>query len=117
MCISIFTSYAQNPIYEDIQQAKNVETFNVVTTLTLANRKSAPSQWIVDHFTNPQEVYIMQYNPSVYKNMGVSVTFVVPIGQKNLQLEIQEVIINYNLTTSDGQNIMANKNIRHFTKV
>jgi hypothetical protein len=28
LCISIFTCHAQNRIYEDIQQAKNSESFN-----------------------------------------------------------------------------------------
>ena len=114
MCISIFTGYAQNIIYEDIQQAKNYESFDAVSPFSLANSKNAHSTWIADHFINPQEVYIMHYNLSAFNKMGATVTLIVPFGIKNLQLEIQEVKIDYQITVSNGQKIMANKNLKHY---
>ena len=116
LCISIFTSYAQNIIYEEIQQAKNVENFRVFSSLSLVNSRNAlSSKKITDHFFDPQEVYMLQYNPA--QNMDASMTYQIPLGGKDLLLEIQEVIIDYQLTTSDGHKIMPNKNNRHYQGV
>ena len=85
LCISTLTCYAQNILYEDIQQAKSTEKFDAVSALTLVNNKNvSQSKKIADHFINPQEVYILQYNSSVRKKMDSSMTFLIPLAGKNL---------------------------------
>ena len=46
--------------------------------------------------------------------MDASITFLIPLGQKNLLLEIQEVIIEYQLITSSDQNVRPCKENRHY---
>ncbi|MDR0437795.1 MAG: hypothetical protein LBH22_05785 [Bacteroidales bacterium] len=101
----IFNIQAQgNLMYKYIQQAKNSnEQFHTVSVFSPADEITL-SKKIQDNFTNPQGVYIMQYDP-VLKNLGTSMTLYIPTGNTELQLELQQVSMHYQIRTSWWPNI------------
>ena len=115
MCI-LFYSYAQdNVLYHGIRQAKNSgEKFEPVSALTLASKSVAQSKRVQDHFINPQEVYFLHYRKPAAKDLNASMTLNIPLGNRNLQLELQEYKMEYQVTTSDVQTLPPNKNIQHY---
>jgi len=116
LCICFLNSYAQdNVLYDEIQQAKSSgKKFEAVSAFTLASKSTTQSKRSQENFTNPQEVYFLHYNNSTAKNLNASMTLLIPFDKRNLQLELQEFKMEYQVTTSDGQKIQQNKNIRNY---
>ena len=115
-CLCILSSYAQdNFLYQEIQRTKSSgEKFEPVSALTLANKSASQSQKIQEHFINPQEVHFLHYSTLVTKQLNASMTFHIPLGSKNLQLELKEFVMEYRVTTSSGETLPQNRNIRHY---
>ena len=102
-------------MYSEIQKAKSFgETFATVSALTLANKNILQNRKIEDYFFNSQEVYFLHYNKIATRNFNASMTLDVPLGSRNMSLELQEYKMEYQITTSDNQKISQNKNIRHY---
>jgi hypothetical protein len=116
LCICITNGYTQNNVlYNGIQQAKSFgEKFESFSAFTLVNKNTSQSERIQDNFINPQDVHILQYDKSATKNLATSMTLIIPAGDKNLQLELQEISMDYQIRTSCGQLLPANKNIKHY---
>ena len=120
LCVYLFSGYAQgNLINQKIQQARNSgETFEVATAFTPVRARSAmQTNRVQEQVFNPQEVYILHYNPSAVRNFGTSMTFQIPLGSRTKQLELREVIMDYVVETCCGQTLPPNRNIRHFQGV
>lgn len=116
VCICILNSYAQgNLLYDGIQQAKSSgEKFESISVLTLANKSVLQSAKIQENFINPLEVHVLHYSKPAEKNLNTSMMLLLPLDGKNLQLELQEFTMEYQLTTSDYQKISPNRNNRHY---
>lgn len=116
LCICLHHFYAQdNALYNGIQRAKNSGVkFEPVSVITLAGKSASQSKKIEDHFFNPQEVYLMHYSRTETKKLNASITLIIPLGSRDMQLELQEHIMDYRVTTSDGKKIPPNKNNRHY---
>jgi hypothetical protein len=118
LLLFIYTSngYAQNKLlYNQIQQAKNLgKEFNLVSAFASVNTNTLQNKRIQDQFINAQEVYIFQYNKSVVKDLDAFITLSIPASNKNLQLELQEVFIDFQVQTGSGQTFSPSKDIRHY---
>ena len=116
LCIFLLNSHAQsNLLYDGIQQAKNSgETFEPFTAFMPVSKSMSQSERFQEHFIQSQEVHIFQYDKSSAKNLKTSMLLLIPLGGKNLQLELQEYRMDYQVTTSSGQKILPDKNIRHY---
>ena len=93
LCIFLLNGYAQgNLMNQRIQQAKSSgENFEVATAFTSVSRNASQNNRIQEQVLNSQEVYLLHYDPSATRNFGTSMTFQVPLGNRTMQLELQEV--------------------------
>jgi len=118
LCLCIIYSYAQdnvNVLYDGIQQAKRSgEKFEPVSVFTSASKSATQSRRIEEHFIQPQEVYFLYYSPPTVRSLNASIMLNLPLGSRNLQLELQEFHMDYQIETSSGQFLTPNKNIRHY---
>jgi len=120
LCICSFSSHAQgNLVNQSIQQAKNLgERFEVASAFSLvSSRNASQNSRIQNQFINSQEVYVLHYNPSATRSFSTSITFQIPLGNRTMQLELQEVVMDYVVETSCGQTLKPNKNVRHYQGV
>ena len=100
LCLCFLNGYAQDNVYRGIQQAKSSgETFEAASVFTPVSI----NQRIDEQFIDPQEVHFLRYSPSATKNLNASMTLQIPLGGKNMQLELQEFVLEYQITTSDAQ--------------
>ena len=106
-------------LYQEIQQAKNSgEVFESVSVFTLATTRSASqSDQIQEKFINSQEVYILHYDKSAARSFNSFMSLQVSLGRRTMQLQLQEVKVDYIVTTSCGQVLPPNPNIRHYPGV
>ena len=118
LCIYALDCHAQgNLINQSIQQARNAgEKFEITSALTsISSRSASQNNRIQDQFINPQEVYILHYDQSAARNFGSSMTLQLPLGSQTMQLELREVEMgDVVVTTSSGQTLPPNKNIRNY---
>ena len=120
LCVCILGSCVNNQVrenllYSAIQKAKSSgETFNQISVLSLMDKSASQREKSQEHFLIPQEVYFLQYDNSVLSNLSTSLSLVLPLGDKDLQLELLENPIDYLVTTSDNEEILPDKNIRHY---
>jgi hypothetical protein len=118
LCICVLNGYAQNNfVCSEIQQAKiSGEMFEHVSVLSSVERADVlqNNTGIQEQFINPQNVYFFQYNQSAIRDFNASMTLRIPLGHKNLQLELRKIEMDYVVTTSCGQTLSPNKNIHHY---
>ena len=111
--------YAQeNLLLQDIQKAKDAgEGFIPVSTFTTVTIGAKHSTKIQEQFIKPGEVSILRYNKSTAKNLSKAITMPVPFKGKELQLELQEITLEYTLRTSSGHVGNPDKTIKHYRGV
>ena len=90
--ISIYNSYAiDNLILHGIQQARNSgEKFEAFSALQSANTTATHSRKFEELFINTQEVYVLHYSKPDTRSLSASLTLNIPLGNRSLQLELQE---------------------------
>jgi hypothetical protein len=119
LCICIFSGYAQgNLMQQQIQQARNSgEKFESVSAFTSISRNALQNNRIQEQFVNSQEVYLLRYEQSATRIFGSFMTLQIPLGRRTMQLELEEVEMDYVVETSCGQILPPNKNIRSYQGV
>ena len=120
LCICVLNSHAQgNLVNQQIQQARiSGERFEVVSIFTpMSGGSASQNNRIQEQTINPEEVYVLQFDPTVTKKFSSSMTLQIPLGCRTMQLELQEVEMDYIVETSCGQRLPANRNIRHYQGV
>ena len=117
LCSCMLNSYAQNSfVYNSIQAAKHAgEPFNTISVLRPVQQSDLQIKEMQEHFFNPKEVYLMQYDKTAAENLHTSITMLIPLNDSNIALELLEVVMDYQIRTSDDKQIlMSDKNIRHY---
>jgi len=102
LCAYLFSGYAQgNLINQKIQQARNSgETFEVATAfMPVRARNALQANRVQEQVFNPQEVYVLHYNPSAVRNFGTSMTFQIPLGSRVKQPAGADVLVRANQST------------------
>lgn len=114
VCMMSMISAQENLVYHKIQEAKSKDEFKVVSSAFV---QSKVEKKILEHFINPDEVTSLRYDHLSTKKLSNTATLIIPLKNKELQLELVEVptsFYDYEVVTNDGQRYPANKNIRHF---
>lgn len=106
----------KNLLYEKLQLAKeaNVVFKKIPFIFTLSSNDDKNT---VDHFTDPNEVIIIEYNKFLFDDLDNAILITIPLTNRQIQLEMLEVptsFYNYRVVTSDGKNSPPNKSIKHY---
>ena len=114
-----FNSYAQeNLLFQNLQKAKDSgEKFIPVSAFTEVSVDTKHKTKIQERFIKPSEVSILRYSKQTAKNLSKTITMAIPFNGKELQLEIQEISLDYTLRTSSGHVGKPNNTIKHYRGV
>ena len=111
-------SAQENLLYKKVQEKKTADiSFKTISSMFSQEQEDKNS---LDLFINPDEVFFLQYNPSVMNTLSEAITLLIPLKNKELQLELFEVpasFYNYEVVTNDGQRYPANRKIKHYRGV
>ncbi|HLW50061.1 MAG TPA: M12 family metallo-peptidase [Sphingobacteriaceae bacterium] len=105
-----------NVIHQKIQQTKASGTkfIRVSSIFKLVSEEKNRSEY----FLNPNEVSFIEYDPLVTaEQLGEAILLTIPLRTGQFELELRHVpdsFYDYTVTTSDGKQTPANKEIRHY---
>jgi len=116
--LTVFSVYGQkNVLYFEVQQAKKSSTNFENNVLKKANADTSA----LKNFINPDEVFFFDNNPvDVKRSESKNINLVMPLKTGNMVLELIEVpesFYNYEVMTSDGKKLPANRDIKHYRGV
>jgi len=105
----------ENLVYNQIQEEKlkadistrTLDVFSVLAPMTDQFKTSV----------NSEQLTFLQYNRDVFNSLSSYISFVVPLKNQNVYLELVETtssFSDYRVVTSDGNSYPANKKIRHY---
>ncbi|MDR1197433.1 MAG: zinc-dependent metalloprotease [Prevotellaceae bacterium] len=106
-----------NTLYHEIQEAKqsNIE-FKYISVF---NEAKADKR-ISNEFINPNEVAFFELKSKSSETNDQAINMVIPYNAQNITLElikVPEVYMDYEVVTSDGKTMPANRDIKHYRGV
>jgi hypothetical protein len=116
ICIPFLLFAQDNVIYNIIQEAKlSDKDFRKLNFTFVEDQDS--KQIIESEFIIPEDVYYMKYDNLTSKKLDDAISLFLSFKNDSMELELLDfsnTINNYEVVTSDGMRISANKNIRHY---
>lgn len=110
---SVFSQ--ENLLYKSVQDMKTRKLD--FQTIPSAFSQAPEIRGMLDNFESLGEVHFIHYNETIYDDLSEAVYLTLPLKAEQLQLELLEVpasFYNYEVVTSDGQRLSANKGIKHY---
>jgi len=112
--VTVSASGQENLLYKKVQEEKSSGSgFKVIPkTFTQGTR----DRNALDHYIDPDQVHFLRYDQAVLQDLSTTVSLVIPLRDKEMNLELIEVsadFYGYEVVTNEGERPAANVKNRH----